>query len=185
MFENGSCIDAIYYYYAVWQDLYTDMQRQGLVTEFIQGFPSNQEFLDKTKKHDRSIVILDDATAHLSPDLVQIVNVSARHSKASTFILMQSIFPRNPFARQISISIAYGHFFKNPRERQQFGIIARQINPNSYKWIVRAFQEATSKPYSCFLIDFLQTTEERHRFRSNLLPDQQPMIVWTQSSRTV
>ena len=178
LFEYGEEIKHVIFYYAVWQSEYRDMQNEGLVQEWINGFPTSDEFQEKATQHPRSIVILDDAMSRISQELVQIVTVTARHSRATTFMLFQSLFPAHPLARQISLNVKYFHLFKNPRENAQIQVLARQLRPRGYQYIVEAYHAATEKPYSCFLVDLMQQTPDFLRFRSNVLPQEGPMISW-------
>lgn len=185
LFEEGEVINHVIFYYAVWQQEYTEMQEEGLVQEWINAFPTNEEFLARNREHERVICILDDAMTHISRELVEIVTVSARHSKATTFILFQSLFPAHPLARQVSLNVKYFHLFKNPRENAQIQILARQLKPRGYKYIVEAYHEATKKPYSCFVIDLMQETREELRYRSNVLPTEWPMIAWVPKGTSI
>lgn len=185
LFENGPKIEHIIFFYSMWQDEYTKMQQEGLVTEFVNAFPTNEDFRVRTGQYERSICILDDAMTHISRDLVEMVTVTARHSKATTFILFQSLFPAHPLARQISLNVKYFHLFKNPRENAQIQTLARQLQPQNYRYIVEAYHAATSEPYTCFMIDLMQETHQLLRYRSNVLPSEWPMIVWTQKGAVI
>ena len=185
LFENGEDIHHVIFYYSVWQTDYTRMQEEGLVQEFVNAFPTNEEFLTRVRNHPRTICILDDAMSHISRDLVEIVTVSARHSKATTFILFQSLFPAHPLARQISLNVKYFHLFKNPRENAQIQILARQLKPEGYKYIVEAYHAATAQPFSCFLVDLMQKTHDQLRYRSNILPREWPMIAWVKKGTVI
>lgn len=184
IFEYGVTIRHVIFFYSIWQEEYTRMQEENLVQDWVKGFPSNEQFLEKTQEHERTIVVLDDAMSHISRDLVEIVTVSARHVKATVFILFQSLFPPHPLARQISLNVKYFHIFRNPRENAQIQVLARQLKPQGYKFIVEAYHAATVKPYSCFLIDLLQSTPEYLRFRSNMLPFEWPMIAYVEKGKT-
>ena len=143
--------------------------------------PSNHEFselVNPYKDTGGSIVVIDDFMSEISKDLVEIVTVTARHTNTTTFILFQSLFPSNPLARQISLNAKYIHIHKNPRENAQIQYLARQIQPNDYRWIVDAYHEATKKPYSCFMIDLVQETADEVRFKSNFLSSDSPIEVW-------
>ena len=179
LFEFGHEIHHVIFYYSVWQTEYTKMNDAGLVQEWVQGFPTNDEFRQKVSPHERSIVILDDAMSHISRELLEIVTVSARHCKATVFILFQSLFPVHPLARQISLNTRMYHLMKNPRDAQQIQVLARQIRPRDWRFVVESYQAATAEPYSCFIIDLLQETPDDLRFRSNILPNEWPLIVWT------
>lgn len=185
LFEKGKEISHVIFYYAIWQPEYTEMQEEGLVQEWVNEFPTNDAFQEKVSAHPRTIVILDDAMNNIGRDLVQIVTVTARHTKATTFILFQSLFPAHPLARQISLNSKYLHLFKNPREGAQIQVLARQLQPQGYKYIVDAYHAATEQPYSCFIIDLMQETPEYLRFKSNILPHEWPMLSWVKKGTSV
>lgn len=179
--RGGSDIKNVVFCYASWQNIYTDLKREGIVTKWVNKMPTNEEFLQLVNDYKDiggSIVVIDDFMSDISKDLVEIVTVSSRHTRTSTFILFQSLFPANPLARQISLNVKYIHVHKNPRENAQIQYLARQLHPNDYKWIVEAYHEATKKPYSCFLIDLMQESADAVRFRSHILPEQWPMRAW-------
>lgn len=181
--RDGRDVRNVVFCYSTWQDLYQELDRDGVVTRWVNKMPTAQEFRDLVepyKDDGGSIVVIDDFMTEISRDLVDIVNVLSRHNKTSTFILFQSLFPNNPLARQISLNVKYMYVFKNPRENAQFAYLVRQIRPQNYKWIVQAYHDATVEPYACFLIDLTQECPEHLRFISSFLPDQFPIKVWVE-----
>ena len=179
--KNGKDIKNVVFCYAKWQNVYNELKKENVVTKWVDSMPSNKEFIDLVedfKNDGGSIVIIDDFMSSINKDLVEIVTVTSRHTKTSTFILFQSLFPSNPLSRQISLNVKYIHIHKNPRENAQIQYLARQLNPSNYKWIVGAYHEATKGAFSCFMIDLHQETDENLRFRSNYLPEEWPMKVW-------
>jgi len=181
LIKNGSDIQNVIFCYASWQPIYDVLTANKSVTKWINKAPTNDEFcklVEDYKDDGGSIVVIDDFMSEIGKDMMQIVTVSARHLNTSTFILFQSLFPPNPLARQISLNVKYMHIHKNPRENAQIQYLARQLHPENYKWIVEAYHEATNKPFSCFLIDLIQTCPEHVRFRSDFLPEELPMRVW-------
>jgi len=178
---DGDKIKNVVFCYSVWQPIYTHMKEQGIVTKFFNKKPSCDDFVqlvEKYKDDGGSCVVIDDYMTQIDEDMVTIVTVHSRHYNTSTFILFQSLFPPNKLARQISLNVKYIHMHRNPRENAQVGILARQVSPKNYKWIVDAFHEVTKTPHSSLLIDITQRMDDRLRFRSHYLPDELPMRVW-------
>lgn len=181
LLQRGSEIKNVVLCYAAWQPVYERLQRDGVVTKFVQKKPSSDEFVKLVAEYrDKggSIVVIDDFMTQIDQDLVDIVTVQSRHYNTSTFILFQSLFPPSKLARQISLNVKYLHIHKNPRENAQILTLARQLSPKSYKWIVEAYHEVTQEPYQCLLIDLTQQREEKLRYRSHYLPREFPMRVW-------
>lgn len=173
--EGGEDIKNVVFCYAAWQSIYDDLRDRGIVTKFIKKKPSSQEFVQLVSDYkDRggSIVVIDDFMSQIDQDLVDIVTVQSRHYNTSTFILFQSLFPPNKLARQISLNVKYIHAHKNPRENAQIQVLARQLRPKDYKWIVAAYESVTQEPHQCMLIDLTQQREEKLRYRSHYLPDE-------------
>ena len=181
--ENGQDIKNVVFYYAAWQPVYQKLKDDGIVTRWIQKMPTNEEYkkaVEPFRYKGGSIVVIDDFMSKINEDLDEIVRVTSRHYNVITFILFQNLFPTQTLARQISLNIKFFHIHKNPRENSQIQYLARQISPQSYKWIVDAYHECTKDPYSSFLIDLTQERESILRFRSNYLPAEFPMKVWFQ-----
>lgn len=181
LIENGEKIKNVVFCYEAWQPIYDRMRNEGIVTRFLNKKPSSEEFVKLVKdyQHDGgSIVVIDDFMTQIDQDMVDIVTVQSRHYNTSTFILFQSLFPPNKLARQISLNVKYIHAHKNPRENSQIQILARQLSPKNYKWIVDAYHAVTQTPHQCLLIDLTQKREEKLRYRSHYLPREFPMRVW-------
>jgi hypothetical protein len=178
---QGEYIKNIIFYYAAWQPVYEELKKDGVVTKWVNKMPTNAEFVDAVKFHnDRggSIVIIDDFMGAVGPEMANIVCVSSRHNNVSTFILFQSLFPSDKSARLISRNVKFIHLHKTPRDNAQVRFLASQLCPGNFRWIVKAYHEATSQPYSCFLFDFTQQCPEQLRYRSHYLPREFPMRVW-------
>ena len=178
LFQGGSEIRNVVFCYAAWQDIYETMRRDKIVTRWVNKMPTRDEFVELVEEHKDtggSIVVLDDFMGQINQTMVDLVTVLARHNNASIFLLFQSLFPANPLARQISLNVKYIHAHKNPRENAQMQFLARQLQPEGYKWIVKAYHDATQKPYSSFLIDLQQRTPKEMRFRTAYLPAEKPM----------
>ncbi len=178
MIQDGASIKNVIFCYSVWQPIYSEMQRLGVVTKFVNKKPTCQEFTEMVQPYaDKggSIVVIDDFMGQIDSDMVDIVTVHSRHNNVVTFILFQSLFPPNKLARQISLNVKYIHLHKNPRENAQVQTLARQLSPKNNRWIVQAYHHVTQTPHSAFLFDLTQGREDNLRYRSHYLPNEAPM----------
>lgn len=187
LIRGGSQIENIVWCYSAWQKIYTDLQDDKVVSKWVNKMPSAKEFIDLVSPHKEkgSIVVIDDFMGEIGKGLDEIVRVLSRHYNCSTFILFQNLFPPHKLSRQISLNVKFIHVHKNPRENAQIMYLARQISPNSYKWIVGAYHEATQKPFSAFLLDLTQEQEKKFRFRSDYLPSEAPMKIWVEKGSNI
>ena len=75
--------------------------------------------------------------------------------------------------RNIHLNTEYVVLFRNPRDKSQFGHLARQLEPKHSKALVDAYVDAyvdaTSRPYSHLLVDLKPHTPDAMRYRSNSL----------------
>jgi len=88
----------------------------------------------------------------------------------SVLFLVQNLFPKNKFARTISLNAHYMVLFKNPRDASQFQNLARQMYPKKSQFAVEAYKDATREPYSYLLVDLRGEQNEDLRLRANIFP---------------
>ena len=181
MIEDGELVKNVVFCYSAWQDMYQELKDKNIITKFVKKNPTSDEFIELVAPYrdsGGSIVVIDDFMSEIGKDMVDIVTVQSRHYNTTTFILFQSLFPPNKLARQISLNVKYIHAHKNPRENSQIQVLARQLSPKNYKWIVDVYHDVTETPYQCLLMDLTQGREEKLRFRSHYLPRELPMRVY-------
>ena len=184
--EEGWTIRNVVLAYQIWQPHYQQLYEEGIITVLKEGFPSLEEYRELVEPYQEegSIFILDDFECELyQPEkakiLEEIIKVTSRHLNVVTFLLFQSLFPPHKAARQISLNVKYIHLLKNPRDNCQFQYLARQLcGSGNYKFLVQAYLDATTAPYSCFLIDLTQECNPLFRYRSHYLPHELPMRVY-------
>jgi len=121
------------YFYGEYQQLFNQYPH----TEFHQGLPNIEDFNGK----ESTLVIID--------DLMQETNMftkGSHHRNISVVFLAQNFFPKNKFARTMSLNVHYMVLFKNPRDVSQFANFARQIYPKTSQFAVEAYRDATREP---------------------------------------
>ena len=60
--------------------------------------------------------------------------------------------------------------FKNPRDKGQAGILARQMFPSKWKAFLSAVEDAHHNPYSYLVVDLRPETPDQIRIRSDIIP---------------
>lgn len=181
LFRDAHKIGHIIYYYSVYQDIYLKMKNEGSVTEFRKGVPTNDEFIETVTKYKDGksfIIVIDDFLGELSNELLKITAVSSRHHNATTILLHQTMFSKNPILRQISLNMSFIFVMKSPRAPTNFSYLAKQILPDGFRWLSEAYRECTSRPYSYFLFDLTQEQQDMLRFRGRIVPDEWPVCVY-------
>jgi hypothetical protein len=163
----------VYWCYGQRTKLHDKMVKRGY--NMIQGIPPNFDFMKPN-----SIIMLDDLMTDgaNNKNITNLFIRNAHHVPCFVIFTQQNIFPRGAEARNRQLNTQYCVLFKNPRDPAQVGYLGRQVFPNSQKFLVAAYQNATQRPYSYLLLDFHQRTPEVARVRARILPHQRPMVAY-------
>jgi len=171
LIENASSMitpppQKIIWCYSIYQRLFSDIKD----VEFREGLPNNAEF----DGSERVLLIIDDLMRELSSSTtaVDIFTRLSHHMNLSVIYLSQNMFYKGSQNRTISLNVQYFVLFKNPRDGQQIAILARQMFPTMWRYVVEAFSDATNEPYSYLLIDLKPNTDDKLRVRSQIFPQE-------------
>lgn len=143
----------------------------GRVT-FLKGLPSMDMFDGKQP----TLLILDDLMEEMDKTVSELFTRGSHHRDLSVVFLTQNMFPKNKHARTISLNAHYLVFYKNPRDVNQFSVLARQMYGSNYKFALEAFKDATHEPHGYLLLDLKPQTEDRFRLRTEIFPGQQTYV---------
>src|SRR2546426_3996981 len=154
----------IIWYYAESQPvLESELQH---IVEFRDGMPELSEF-------DGSIpvlMIIDDLMAECNSEIAKLFTKGSHHKNISVWFLMQNFFHKGKEIRTITLNAQYIILFKNPRDIQQVGILARQMFGKNAKVMEEAFADATSIAHGYLLLDFKPNTADDQKMRTNIIP---------------
>jgi hypothetical protein len=155
----------IVWYYAEYQPkLNADLQSSGV--EFREGCPNMSEF----GGGERTLVIIDDLMAECGKEITSLFVKGSHHRNLSVWFLMQNFFHQAKEIRTITLNAQYILLFKNPRDRQQIRVLARQMFDRDAAALEDAFSTATSEPHGYLLLDLKQDTPDHLRLRSKIIP---------------
>ena len=152
----------IVYCYGEYQQLFCLYPR----VDFRRGLPDINDF----DGSEPVLLVLDDLMDETNETVANLFTKSSHHRNVSVVFLAQNLFPKNRFARTISLNAHYMILFKNPRDATQFANLARQMYPKSWQFAVDAYKDATREPYSYFLVDFRPDQDESLRLRTDIFP---------------
>ena len=69
----------------------------------------------------------------------------------------------------MNLNSQYLVLFKNPRDKQQITVLARQMYPHNPQYLMNAFENATGKPFGHLVVDLKQETPDQCRLRPNVI----------------
>jgi hypothetical protein len=155
----------IIWYYAVAQPWFFVY---GNRVEFREGLPDNQELCSLNN----ALIVLDDMAMYANRSTAQLFACDSHHRNISVIYIAQNFFQKNGVQRDISLNATHIVFFKNPRDKTQIFHLARQMFPGDTQYLMSAYKDATSEPYSYLLLDLTPDADDRFRVRSNIFPHQ-------------
>ena len=165
--------EKVVWLYAEDQPLYKDL---GSSIEFIQGIPDDIESRFDGKAP--TTIIIDDLMTQLHSDqrLTRLFTVGSHHRNLSVIFIVQNLFHQGKEMRNLSLNSHYIILFKNPRDRFQVSVLARQMYPGKAKFLEEAYNDATKGHYGYLILDLKPDTDEDFRVRTGILPGDVPLV---------
>ena len=140
----------IYYYYQLHQPIFKTMKETSLIPiHFRQGVPTAEHIEVISEQSDipgPALICMDDCGQYLDRNIANLFQVASHHSNLHVLLLLQNIFTKSPYMRDISLSASDMILFKSPRDSQFAQFVGKQILPQHAKEFVKIFREATSLP---------------------------------------
>ena len=164
----------IVYCYGEYQQLFCNYPR----VVFHRGLPDLNAF----DGSEPTLLIIDDLMHETNDTVVDLFTKGSHHRNVSVAYLAQNLFPKNKFARTISLNAHYMVLFKNPRDASQFANLARQMYPKRSQFAVEAYKDATREPYSYLLVDLRPEQDDDLRLRTNVFPGE-TQYVYVENTR--
>jgi len=152
----------IMYCYGEYQQLFCQYPR----VIFHEGLPD----MDNFDGREPILLIVDDLMQETNETIANLFTKGSHHRNVSVLFLVQNLFPKNKFARTISLNAQYMVLFKNPRDASQFQNLARQMYPKKSQFAVEAYKDATREPYSYLVVDLRAEQNEDLRLRASIFP---------------
>ncbi len=154
--------------YGQWQDFYK-LDTLNCKVTYIDGLPSEDE-IDELKP---DLVIIDDLMTELADNknLTKIFTKGSHHKNISIIFITQNVFHQGSQMRTISLNCHYFLLMKNPRDQGQISSLASQVFSKNRKFLVEAYADATKEQYGYIRIDMKQSTPEKYRFQTRIIPE--------------
>ena len=115
----------------------------------------------KIHRREPTLLIIDDLMQETNETIANMFTKGSHHRNISVVFLAQNLFPKNKFARTMSLNAHYMVLFKNPTDVSQFANLARQMYPKTSLFAVEAYRA---------LVDLRPEQDEELRLRTNNFP---------------
>lgn len=154
--------ERIVWCYGIYQPFFNELQN----VEFHEGIPSVDMFDGKL----RTLLILDDLMHETDDRVSQIFTRVSHHKNLSVLYLTQNLFYKTKQNRTMSLNAHYLILFKNVRDSTQVSHLAAQMYPGRIKYMIDAYRDSTSVPFSYLLVDLKPDADDKVRLRTNIFP---------------
>jgi hypothetical protein len=136
--------------------------------DFVEGIPNLSDF-SFSEPH---LIICDDLMSDVgkSREVADLFTKGCHHKNISVILILQNVFHKAPFMRDIQTNSNYLVLFNNPRDCAQIVFIERQCFPQWKKYVVQSYHHACSRPHGYLLIDLKQNTPTNRRLMSGIFP---------------
>ena len=151
---------------------------------YIRGEPN--DINERAKEN--SLIIIDDYMDELKNSVVltNLMTKGVHHRKLTVIYLTQNLFHSGKHNKTRRLNTSYMILFKSPQDLSSIDYLSRQLFPDAKHFLTQVYQHTTSStPYSYLLLDLHAETPNHLRLRTNILPTQTPMIVFTSSTHTM
>jgi hypothetical protein len=160
----------ILYCYGIYQKIFSEFRD----VEFHEGVPSLDEF--DGSKH--TLVVIDDLMHETSNVVTKLFTRGSHHTETSVIFITQNMFSKEKETRTITLNAQYLVLFKNVRDKSQIAHLARQMYPQNSKHMIEAYTDATAEPFSYLFVDLKQLTDDKHRLKAQIFPDDEYNYVY-------
>ena len=99
---------------------------------------------------------------------MQVLYAGSHHRNLTVLYIVQNLFNQDKSMRTVSLNSHYLVLFKNPRDMTQIRTLEQQMYPKQAWFLVDAFDDATSKPFSYILLDLRSDTPDAIRVRARM-----------------
>jgi hypothetical protein len=167
--------ERIIWIYSEWQNAYDrilNLNLRNAKVQFVKDY--DDSLYDSLDPKVRNLVVLDDQMEnkemHSSggSGLAKFFTQGSHHRNLTVIYIVQNLFHQSRVMRTVSLNSHYLALFKNPRDKQQIRNLAMQMHPSNTKFLVSAYEDATSVPYGYLVVDLRPETSEQLRIRSDV-----------------
>ena len=164
---------SVSWHYGVNQPLYREpIDNPAVQVRYKPGFPEEAEGCD--------VLVLDDLQSSAGNDsrLSDLFTRYSHHRNVTVIFVVQNLFLQSKSMRNVSLNSHYLLLLSSRRDRNQISRLASQLYPGETSLFMNAYKTSLSREYGYLLVDLSPTTQEEYRLRTNILPEQYPIVIF-------
>jgi hypothetical protein len=161
--------------YGVHQDVFNEHRE----IEFHEGLVDISYF----KPAEPTLLIVDDLMMQIrnpavGTSLSKIFTADSHHRNITILLILQNIFFKSPYTRDLSLNSHYIILFANKRDKGQVSRLAAQIAPGLNKDFLNVYKESTSRPHGYLVVDIHPRSIHDFVLRYNIFPDEEESVYY-------
>ena len=156
----------VIYSYKRYQKVFDQLIQNDVEVVFKKNYKLNPDVA--------TLLIVDDQMEDGDHDINQLFTVDSHHCNCSVVFVTHNLFHQSQKYRTAALNAHYFILFKSPRGPSQLSHLARQLYGGGGKVrnMVKAYTDATDRPYGYLLVDLHPVTPEALRLRTDILRDE-------------
>lgn len=170
--------EKILYCYGIWQNLFTEMEKEIINISFHEGLPSCNQIEALSSNNNHNIIVLDDLMMDCvkNKEIELLFTRGAHHKNISVIFLNQNMFCQGKHARTIALNCHYLILFQNLRDSSQISKLGQQIFPGQNQLLINAYKDCMQRKYGYIVIDLTPDSEQIYRLRTLIFPEEDTII---------
>ena len=171
----------IYVCYSHWQDSYQKLKdKWGDKITFSEELPTEGDLAKLAgtpPKH--TIFVCDDKAYDMQTEdkfFHDLVSRLAHHLKLTNILLVQDAGLNGKSKSTLLRNTHCNILMRSPRERGYVRSLGQLLG--EYKYLMSAYNQATSRPYGYLVVDNHPKAESKLKYRTNVLPNDSPCIIY-------
>jgi len=172
-------IDKIFYCYGIQSENVNRISKAYPQATLIEGLPPNLDKpLEMFSPKQNNLLIFDDLTSETqnNPTFTNFLIRGAHHSNCCLISLEHFLYSDSKERRKQAPHWHQIILFRNRRNVRQISTLAKQAALGDPKLVQWAYNDATNKPYSYFILDLRNNTLDNMRLLTGVL--EEPLYVY-------
>ena len=176
--------ERIIWLYGEWQEAYDELRIRLPGRILFTKDCDAEQLYESLDSQVRNLIILDDQMGSDavqgstgSTSLTKFFTQGSHHRNLTVIYIVQNLFNKDRIMRTVSLNSHYLILFKNPRDKSQIRTLASQMYPSCSRFLVDAFNDATTESYGYHLLDLRPETPDELRARTNVLSNRPRVYV--------
>lgn len=151
------------------QELYHVLKEKGYVKKFVavsgNSFKNIKDLILTFSRVNNKLFVFDDLMSFISEDTTELFTNIGHHHNCSNIFLTQSLYLKNENLRLMKKNTHYTFFCKSDLSKQDYVHVARELEPQNPKSVIKVFEQALKKKHSHLLFDSHPKSDPRIRFK--------------------